>query len=328
MPRAVALFSGGLDSMLAVRILQEQGFEVEALNIRTPFECCKTPATQAAVDLGIRMTVVSVKDDYLELIRRPVYGYGKGVNPCIDCRIYLTKMGKRFMEQADACVVVTGEVAGQRPMSQKRWQLDLIAKHSGLEGRLLRPLSAKLLKPTEPELEGLIDRDKLFDFHGRSRTGLIELAGRFGIHEIPQPSTGCALTETSFAPRVMDLMDHSAAASRWDFELLSTGRHVRVDAESKVVVGRNEKENGMIESFFDREDASESALLVPEDFLGPSVLLIGKVTDRALEITAGLLLRYTRRYDPQDGQIRVAHQGRSRVLRTGSLQPAEVVNTL
>lgn len=328
MPLAVALFSGGLDSILAVRILQEQGFEVEALNIRTPFECCKIPATQAAVDLGIRMTVVSVEDDYLELIRRPVYGHGKGVNPCIDCRIHLTKIGKRFMEQLDACVVVTGEVAGQRPMSQIRWQLDLIAKHSGLKGRLLRPLSAKLLEPTEPELEGLIDRDKLFDFHGRSRTGLIELAGRLGIHEIPQPSTGCALTETSFAPRVTDLMDHSAAASRWDFELLSTGRHVRVDEGAKIVVGRNEKENDMLEWFSEREDASESALLVPVDFLGPNALLIGKVSDQTVDFSAGLLLHYTRRYDPQDGQIRVTHQGGSRVLLTGSVQPAQTVKTL
>jgi tRNA-specific 2-thiouridylase len=328
MPRAVVLFSGGLDSMLAVRILQKQGFEIEALNIRTPFECCKIPATQAAVDLGIQMTVVSVEDDYLELIRRPVYGHGKGVNPCIDCRIYLTKMGKRFMDQVDACLVATGEVVGQRPMSQIRWQLDLIAKHSGLTGRLLRPLSAKLLEPTEAELQGLIDREKLYDFHGRNRTGLIELAASFGIHEIPQPSTGCALTETSFAPRVTDLMDHSAVASRWDFELLSTGRHVRIDEEAKVVVGRNEQENGVIEWFFERQDASQSALLVPEDFLGPSGLLIGKVTDRTVELAAGLILRYTRQYDPQDGRIRVTHQGQSRQLPTSSIQPAEAVKTL
>ena len=298
------------------------------MNIRTPFECCKTPATQAAVDLGIRMTVVSVEDDYLELIRLPAYGYGKGVNPCIDCRIHLTKMGKHFMEQVGACVVVTGEVAGQRPMSQKRWQLDLIAKHSGLMGRLLRPLSAKLLEPTEPELEGLVDRDKLYDFHGRSRTGLIELAGRFGIHAIPQPSTGCPLTETTFAPRVTDLMDHSAGASRWDFELLLTGRHVRIDEATKVVVGRNEKENDMLEWFFERKDASESALLVPGDFLGPNALLVGNVSDRAIDYSAGLLLGYTRRYDPEDGQIRVTHQGGSRLLRTGSLQPDRTVNTL
>ncbi len=328
MPTAVALFSGGLDSILAVRILQEQGFEVEALNIRTPFECCQTPATQAATDLGIRLTVVSVEDDYLDLIRRPAYGYGKGVNPCIDCRIYLTKMGKRFMEQVGACVVVTGEVDGQRPMSQKRWQLDLIAKHSGLAGRLLRPLSAKLLEPTEPELEGVIDRDKLYDFHGRSRTELIELAGRFGIHEPPQPSTGCPLTQTTFAPRVTDLMDHSSNASRWDFELLTTGRHVRLDETAKVVVGRNEGENGMIESFFERQDASESALLEPGDFLGPNVLLIGEISDRTVDFGAGILLRYTRRYDPQDGQIRVQHAGTSRILRTGSVQPAETVDTL
>ena len=328
MPTAVALFSGGLDSILAVRILQEQGIEIEALNIRTPFECCETPASQAAADLGIRMTAVSVEDDYLELIRRPVHGYGKGANPCIDCRLHLTKMARRFMEQVGACVVVTGEVAGQRPMSQKRWQLDLIAKHSGLEGRLLRPLSAKLLEPTKPELEGLVDRDRLYDFQGRSRTGLIELATRFGIREIPQPSTGCPLTETTFAPRVRDLIDYSPRASRWDFELLTTGRHIRLDQTTKVVVGRNENENDVIERFFERQDASESALLMPEDFPGPSALLIGMVTDGTIDRTAGIVLRYARRYDPQDGRIQVAHQGGNRVLRTATLRPAEAVKTL
>jgi len=225
-------------------------------------------------------------------------------------------------------VVVTGEVAGQRPMSQKRWQLDLIAKHSGLKGRLLRPLSAKLLEPTELELEGLVDRDKLYDFHGRSRTELIELARRFGIHEIPQPSTGCPLTETTFAPRVTDLIDHSPRASRWDFELLTTGRQIRLDQTTKVVMGRNERENGVIERFFERQDASESALLIPEDFSGPSALLIGNVTDRAIDTIAGMLLRYSRQYDPQEGRIHVAHQGGSRVLRTGTLKPAEAVKTL
>jgi len=166
--RGLGLCSGGLDSMLAVRILQEQGFEVEALNIRTPFECCKTPATQAAVDLGIRMTVVSVEDDYLDLIREPVYGHGKGVNPCIDCRIFMFTRAKREMEERAADFVATGEVLGERPMSQRLPAMEIIERESGLSGRVVRPLSGRLLRQSIPEQDGLIEREQLAGIQGRS----------------------------------------------------------------------------------------------------------------------------------------------------------------
>jgi tRNA-specific 2-thiouridylase len=315
MPRAVALFSGGLDSMLAVRILQEQGFEVEALNVRTVFECCQRRAARGAAQLGARLTVLSVADDYVELIRSPRYGYGKGVNPCIDCRIYMCTMAKRFMEEAGACVVITGEVLGQRPMSQRRWQLEAIERTSGLDGRLLRPLSAKLLPPTMPEREGLIDREKLYDFNGRGRRRLIALGRQLGIREVPQPSTGCALTEVTFAPRVRDLMTFHPEAARWDFELLSVGRHLRFDAHTKVVVGRNAEENAMLEGFFERADAPEAARLHPEGFLGPDVLVLGKVTDEAIEFAGALVLRFSRRFDPEDAHVRVTHLGASRLVQ-------------
>jgi hypothetical protein len=315
MPRAVALFSGGLDSALAVRILQEQGFEVEALNVRTVFECCQRRAAQGAAQLGARLTVLPVSDDYVELIRSPRYGYGKGVNPCIDCRIYMCKMAKRFMEEVGACVVITGEVLGQRPMSQRRWQLEAIERTSGLDGRLLRPLSAKLLAPTVPEREGLIDREKLYDFNGRGRRRLIALSRQLGIREVPQPSTGCALTEVTFAPRVRDLMTFHPQATRWDFELLSVGRHLRFDAQTKVVAGRNAEENALLTGLFERADAAEAALLHPESFLGPDVLVVGKVTDEAIEFAGALVLRFSRRFDPEDAHVRVTHLGASRLVR-------------
>ena len=315
MPRAVALFSGGLDSTLAVRILQEQGFQVDALNIRTVFECCKARAAQAAVDLGVRLTVLSVGDDYLDVIREPTYGYGKGVNPCVDCRIYMCRMAKRFMEEVDACLVATGEVLGQRPMSQRRWQVEVIERKSGLEGRLLRPLSAKLLPPTIPEREGLVEREKLYDFNGRGRRQLIALARQLGIKEIPQPSPGCPLTQVTFAPRVRDLMKFHPLATRWEFELLNLGRHVRLDDRAKAVVGRNAEENALMRELFQRVRAPGAALLHPENFLGPDVVLVGRVTDETLEFAGALTLRFTRRFDPEDAQVRVTRLGSERVVR-------------
>ena len=306
--------------MLAVRILQRQGFEVNALTVRTLFECCRIRAAQAAVELGVPLTVLSVPDDYLDVIRKPSYGYGKGVNPCVDCRIYLCKMAKRLMEEVGACAVVTGEVLGQRPMSQKRRDLKAVATDSGLEGRLLRPLSAKLLSPTIPEREGLIDRAKLYNFNGRGRRELIELAGRLGIRTIPQPSTGCALTEVSFAPRVRDLLEFHPDAPRCDFELLKAGRHLRFDEHTKVVVGRNAEENALLERFFERQDVPHAAFLHPDNFPGPDVLVVGRVTDGALEFAAALIWRYSKRLDLHDAQVCVTHSGTTRRIRP---RPAE-----
>ena len=159
--RCVALISGGLDSSLAIRLMQEQGIEVEAVNFKTVFTCCQDTSAQAARDLGVRLTVIGQDEDYLDLVKSPRFGYGKGANPCVDCRIYMFDKAKEFMEQIGAQFIVSGEVVGQRPMSQKKKDLAVISYHSGLEDLLLRPLSAKLLPPTLPEREGWVDRSKL-----------------------------------------------------------------------------------------------------------------------------------------------------------------------
>ena len=326
MPRAVALFSGGLDSTLAVRILQEQGFEVDALNVQTTFECCKVPAARAAAELGVRQTVLQVGEDYLDLIRSPRHGYGRAVNPCVDCRIHMAKMARQMMENLGACVVITGEILGQRPMSQKRCDLEVVARESGLEGRLLRPLSAKRLAPTIPEREGLVDRSRLYAFVGRGRTKLMALARQLGIRTLPQPSTGCALTEESFAPRVRDLMRFDPAATTWDFELLNIGRHIRLDAATKAVIGRNAEENAALRSFAAREDASESAQIEPESFIGPGVLLVGEPREPSLRLAGALMLRYTRRLEPKGkAMVRVTHDRQSRVL---PIEPGEADGTV
>jgi len=322
-PKAVALFSGGLDSMLAVRILQQQGLDVEALNVRTIFQCCKTPVARAAAELGVRLTVLGVGDDYLDLLRNPRHGYGKGCNPCVDCRAYMGRMARRLMEDSGACVVVSGEVVGQRPNSQKRPQLGLVARDAGLEGKLLRPLSAKLLPATIPEIEGLVDRRRLYGFHGRGRRPLIELATRLGIRAIPTPSTGCALAEKNFSPRVKDLLAHRPGARRWEYELLNTGRHFRFDGKTKMVVGRNERENALLERLFQQAASGEVLLVEPADFVGPVGLLLGPAGERTINSLAALLVRYTRQCDPERASVRVWRGGQCHVRRA---RPAEAVH--
>jgi len=327
MTRAVVLFSGGLDSMLALRILQQQGLEVEALNIRTIYTGCQATAARVAVAMGARLTVVGVDDDYLEVIRNPMYGYGKGVNPCIDCRIYMCRMAKRFMEEVGACVVASGEILGQRPMSQKRQHFEVIARRSGLEGLLLRPLSARLLPPTVAEREGVIDRDKLHDFSGRGRRALIKLAERLGISRPPSPSTGCALTEPSFGRRVRDLLRFQPAAGRWDFDLLNHGRHFRFDEQAKIIVGRNSADNAALESFASGEGAPGVVLLLPEGFRGPHVLVTGVASDSAMEFAGALMLRFSGRGAGDRGGVRLEQSGKVRQLEAkwdeaaGSVSP-------
>jgi hypothetical protein len=327
MPKAVALFSGGLDSSLAILIVQRQGIDVHALNIRTPFDCCRAPAAQLAHQLGTKLTVLSVNDDYIDVLRRPVYGYGKGINPCVDCRIYMAKMAKRLMEDIGACLVITGEVVGQRPMSQKKRDLTIIEEQSGLQGRLLRPLSAKLLPPTIAEEQRVIDRSELHAFHGRGRSGLIELAHEFGLKQIPQPSTGCALTEVTFAPRVRDLLDHNANTSLRDLELLNLGRHIRMDSQIKAVVGRDAKENAALALFFEHEASFDMAYLHPQNFLGADVLVTGRIGEESIRLATGLVLRHSRNHDPSNAQIQVTHRKKTwlmtahRLPEDGSFRP-------
>ncbi len=314
--------------MLSIRILQRQGFDVEALNVRTIYSCCQATAAQTAAALGARLTVIPVGDDYLDVIRNPRYGYGRGVNPCIDCRIHMCRMARQFMEEVGACVVVTGEVAGQRPASQKKHQLDIIARRSGLQGRLLRPLSARLLPPTVVELEGIVDREKLYAFNGRGRRPLIELASALGIPELPSPSTGCALTEPLFAPRVRDLMQYHPDATRWDFELLNHGRHLRFDRQTKIAVGRNAGDNAALRMMAAREDAPESALLVPKDFRGPDALVAGEISPPALQFAGSLMLRYARRDDPAYVRVSIPRSRSQQEICIEAAGPAQSAATL
>ncbi|MCG8585617.1 MAG: hypothetical protein MI757_12980 [Pirellulales bacterium] len=312
--RAVVLMSGGLDSILATRILQEQGIEIEALNFRTIFTCCQDTSAQAAHELGVRLTVVGQEDEYLDLIKKPKYGYGRGANPCVDCRIYMFEIAKRFMQQVDAQFVASGEVAGQRPMSQKHRDLRTIAEDAGLTDLLLRPLSAKLLPETRPEREGIVDREKLYDIQGRSRKRLIELAHEFGIKNIPTPSTGCSLTEREFGKKVHDLIQIQPDSGRWDFELLRYGRHVRVDENTRIVIGRDEQENLAMAAMFEQPESTATAMFTPESFRGPTVLVCGPATEETMRLAGGLVLRYSKRFDAANPECIVRRGGLSETV--------------
>ncbi|HUG68527.1 MAG TPA: hypothetical protein VMM76_12310, partial [Pirellulaceae bacterium] len=220
--------------------------------------------------------------------------------------------------------IVSGEVAGQRPMSQKRRDLDRIAYHADLEDLLLRPLSAKLLRPTLPEREGWVDREQLYNIEGRGRKRLIALARKYGLKAIPTPSTGCSLTEPKFSKKVFDLIKSPGESRRWDFELLKIGRHFRFDAQTKVILGRDEAENDQLQYAHQLPDAASTAAFVPENFAGPRALLIGPRTDEAIAFAASLMLRYSRDYDSGNALVRVDDQ----IINAAESERAKSIETI
>ena len=309
--------------MLAIRLMQEQGLEVEALNFKTVFTCCQDTAGQSARELNVNLTVIGPQDDYLDLVQRPRFGYGRGANPCVDCRIYMFDLARKFMEEIGATFLVSGEVNGQRPMSQKRRDLLKISYHADAEDLLLRPLSAKLLPPTRPEREGWVNREQLYGFSGRGRKELIELAKRLGLRRIPTPSTGCALTEKQFSNKVFDLIQSPIKGSRWDFELLKVGRHFRLDRTTKVVVGRSEADNRQLEYMHAVPEATSNALLMPSGFAGPSAMITGPITDESLRFAGGLIVRYSNSALEECRKARLVTGDGERVIK---LEPCEAAS--
>ena len=251
--------SGGLDSQLAVRVLQSAGAEVEAVTFVTPF-FDDTNATKAAAALNVNLRRIDFLDDELALLDNPPHGFGGAMNPCIDCHAAMIRRAGDLMRELSFDFVATGEVLGQRPMSQNAQALAIVAKTSGLQGRLVRPLSAKLLAPTIPEEEGKLDREKLLDISGRSRARQIALAEHFGLRDYPSPAGGCKLTEKAFARKLRDLKDHEGFANRALIELLRVGRRFRLPGGSGLILGRDEQENATLT----RLNLPGSVCLTPE----------------------------------------------------------------
>jgi tRNA U34 2-thiouridine synthase MnmA/TrmU len=249
---------------------------------------CKHEASRIAEKFDIPIKVVAASSEYIKKVKNPKYGYGKNMNPCIDCRIFMLKKAKEYMEEMGASFLFTGEVLGQRPMSQRREAMTIIEKEAGLEGLILRPLSAQFFEPTIPEKEGLIDREKLFRISGRCRKPQMELAEEFGIEDYLCPAGGCRLTDIQFAKRVKEAFEHDEDGIQ-DMNLLKYGRHFRLPSGAKVIVGRNEEENSIISRFAEEKDL----LMEVVGFGSPITLLKGSRNEEDVKMAASVCVRYS-----------------------------------
>lgn len=311
--KSVGLLSGGLDSTLAAKLMLEQGVEVHAINFTSPFCTCtpKSAGCAAVVTAvktlgGIPLKQVAMRDEYLEMVKNPKHGYGKGLNPCIDCRILKIKMAGDYMRKIGASFLFTGEVLGQRPMSQHKQAIAIIDRDSGLKGLILRPLSANHLEPTVPELEGWVKREKMLGISGRSRKPQIALAAEKDIRDYPCPAGGCLLTDKHFSDKMRDYLEFTDQPSTRDIPLLKVGRHFRLASGDKLIVARNEQECKSLKNLFREKDH----LLTPVNFPGPVLILQGSSLQEAVE----KMLHFTKPVHRKNAQIKCRHQGEDQIL--------------
>ena len=294
--RAFSLLSGGLDSLLATRLIMEQGIEVTALHFITPFFGYQKKGQEEWYQeswkplYGLQTRIIDVSDEYFRVLRHPRYGYGKNFNPCIDCKIFFLSKAKALMEEEKADFLVTGEVLGQRPMSQRRDTMRVVERDSGTEGFLLRPLCARVLKPTRPELEGLVAREKLLGMTGRSRKPQMELAERMGIRHYPAPAGGCLLTDPELANRIRKLFAQSPTITVNETLLLQVGRHFQLAEDLFLVVGRREEENNRLIELSREGDVFLKVHAIP----GPLGLLRGRGEESRLGLAASIVARYSK----------------------------------
>ena len=305
--RGYSLVSGGLDSRLAVCVLRDAGAHVEGICFETPFFGAEK-AREAARQLGIKLHVIDFTADEIALLKNPPHGFGGAMNPCIDCHATMIMRAGEMMLENGFDFVATGEVLNQRPMSQNKQSLGVVEKTSGLKGRLVRPLSAKLLEPTIPELEGKLDREKLLDLHGRTRDGQIALAAKYGLKDYPSPAGGCRLTEQGFSKRLKDLMDHEGLDDLRLVRLLPVGRRFRLPGGAGLILGRNAEENALL-----AESAIEGDILLspPEGVAGPNALLPKGACEADAKMGGEIVLAWSRaddRFAPPSREEYVKYQ--------------------
>lgn len=328
--KAVALLSGGLDSMLAILIVLRQGIQVNAIRFLTPFDTQASdqmfsgPRYQSlSQQWGFDITGHRLGNEMLDIVKNPKHGYGKNVNPCVDCRILMLRNARQFMDLIGADFLVTGEVLGQRPMSQRKDMLYHIDKEAGVIDMVLRPLSAKLLRTTNPETAGLIDREVLYAISGRSRKAQIALAREFDLNDYPSPAGGCLLTEPNYAFRLKDLFSCGLNPSIRDIDLLKVGRHFRYSPGCKIIVGRNKAENAIIESLAEESDC----LVRVEGYGSPITLVAGEITDDAIRLAAGICSRYADSKGLHEVVVKIIQKGKTSFI---SILPApdEIIDAI
>lgn len=327
--RALALLSGGLDSTLAIRVLQEQDIEITALNFVSVF-CTCTPAGSscsaartAVRQLGVELKAFDTSRDFIRLVKDPKHGYGSEMNPCIDCRILMFRKAHDYMRQSGARFLVTGELLGQRPMSQRRETMKLIEREAGVEGMVVRPLCAQHMEPSIPEEEGWVEREKLLDIRGRSRKPQIALAEEYGIRDYPCPAGGCRLTDPGFALRMRDLVEHRPEFDLNDVKLLKDGRHFRIGPRVKTVVGRNEEENDRLRRLARTGDVLMDVVEYPSPI---TVVRNGEAREEQLRFSAAVTARYTKARNETRAAVAVfdSNQEERRVLHVEPATDEEI----
>ena len=302
--KGLSLLSGGLDSQLAVCVLREAGAYMEGVTFETPFFSADN-ARKAAKALDLPLTVVDFTADEIALLENPPHGFGGAMNPCIDCHTTMIRRAGEIMRERGFDFVSTGEVVNQRPMSQNRQSLGVVERGCGLAGLLVRPLSAQLLEPTKPELEGLIDRTKLLAIQGRQRQMQMELAAKFGLKDYPSPAGGCLLTEKGYGRRLKDLMDHEGLGDLRLVRMLKAGRRFRLPGGASVILGRDSSDNARLES----ARAAGEVLVAPVSVPGPTALVVSQC-ESDLAMVRPLVCAYSR-YDRFQGDVTVKQTGDS-----------------
>ncbi|VGO19687.1 DUF7411 family protein [Pontiella sulfatireligans] len=321
--KALSLFSGGLDSQLAVCVLLEQGIRVEAITYRSPF-FGTAKAEAAAKALGVKHHIIDFTEDILEQVQNPAHGLGKAMNPCIDCHTHMIMRAGELLEKWGFDFIATGEVLAQRPMSQNKRSLDVVARCSKYEDLLLRPLCAALIPPTKPVREGWVDVDKLPAFSGRNRSPQIELAEKFGLKDYPAPAGGCLLTEKRFGNKLKDLLDHEGLdADRANVWRLPTGRHLRLSDNIKIIVGTDQADNELLE---EKVQSGELLISCP-DVSGPTCIAPGSISEELLQTAAAICARYAKTPAGEPVNVGITQDGKTRIISAIPL-PAEEIEKM
>lgn len=300
MIKGIGLLSGGLDSILAVKVIQEQGIYVIAVSFVTPFFNAKN-AEKASKMIGVELRILDISDVHLKIVRSPKYGYGKGMNPCVDCHALMFREAGKLMEKENADFLFSGEVLGERPMSQNFRSLMKVSEESGYKDYIIRPLSAKLLPETLPEKQGKVDRERLLSISGRSRKPQTELAKKYGIIEYAQPAGGCLLTDPMYSRRLKEIMEKQPDFNKRDVELLSIGRHFRLDSGEKIIIGRDQFDNEKLLAIKNNQDV----ILDVPDYPSPIAMIPGGGSKEAIEIAGSIIALYSDA--PKENKVKILY---------------------
>jgi len=318
--RALGLCSGGLDSMLSALVLRKQGITVEWVSFETPFFSSEK-ARRASILTGIPLLVRNITPVYLKMLKSPRCGYGKHMNPCMDCHALMFRLAGEIMNQNGLDFLFSGEVLGQRPMSQNKQSLRYVEKQSGFDGYILRPLSAKMLPITLPEKQELVNRELLLDISGRSRKSQIKLAEEFGIMSYPSPAGGCLLTEKSYSSRLKDLFNHQDSYTEEELHLLKYGRHLRLSKNTKIIVGRTQKDNKKIKKYY---DPSVDTLIKVKNFPGPTVLMPTIGGKEMMILAASICAGYSKAPDAEPVEVSAVTPKGFEIFKVIPILPANI----